>query len=114
LFLSKYWNPKMDFKRLNEMSIDELWVLHEHISAELSHKLIAEKAVLDERLGKLALNKSDLTGERRPHPKVAPKYRNPQNVKETWSGRGKTPRWLAAQLKAGRNLDYFLIDDPRS
>lgn len=41
--------------------------------------------------------------------KVAPKYRNPDNPAETWSGRGKQPRWLAAYTRQGRNLDEFKI-----
>src|SRR5262245_21057224 len=41
--------------------------------------------------------------------KVAPKYRNPANPTETWTGRGKQPRWLAAQTGAGRRLEDFLI-----
>lgn len=40
---------------------------------------------------------------------VAPKYRNPANPSETWAGRGKQPRWLAAYTDAGRKLDEFLI-----
>jgi len=41
--------------------------------------------------------------------KVAPKYRNPANAKETWAGRGKQPRWLAAETGRGRKLEEFLI-----
>lgn len=41
--------------------------------------------------------------------KVAPKYRNPANEGETWSGRGKQPRWLAAYTSDGRTPDEFLI-----
>ena len=41
--------------------------------------------------------------------KVEPRYRNPANVEETWTGRGKQPRWLAAQLAAGKQLASFLI-----
>ena len=41
--------------------------------------------------------------------KVAPKYRNPANATETWTGRGKQPRWLAAETGKGRKLDEFLI-----
>jgi DNA-binding protein H-NS len=40
---------------------------------------------------------------------VAPKYRNPANPKETWAGRGKQPRWLAAETGKGRPLTDFLI-----
>ena len=41
--------------------------------------------------------------------KVAPKYRNPANPKETWTGRGKQPRWLAAQTAKGKKVEDFLI-----
>jgi DNA-binding protein H-NS len=41
--------------------------------------------------------------------KVAPKYRNPANPKETWTGRGKQPRWLAAHTGKGKKLEDFLI-----
>ncbi|MGJ7901601.1 H-NS histone family protein [Lysobacter sp. 1R34A] len=46
---------------------------------------------------------------RKPLGKVAPKYRNPANTAETWTGRGKQPRWLAAYVAAGRKIDDFLI-----
>jgi DNA-binding protein H-NS len=41
--------------------------------------------------------------------KVAPKYRNPAKPTETWAGRGKPPRWLAAELDQGRKLAEFAI-----
>ncbi len=43
--------------------------------------------------------------------KVAPKYRNPANSAETWSGRGKHPRWMAAYVAEGRKPEDFLIKD---
>ncbi|MDO8442580.1 MAG: H-NS histone family protein [Polaromonas sp.] len=39
---------------------------------------------------------------------VAPKYKDPTSGK-TWTGRGKTPAWLAAQLAAGRSKQDYLI-----
>ena len=41
--------------------------------------------------------------------KVPPKYRNPANPAETWTGRGKQPRWLAAQVAKGKKVEDFLI-----
>ncbi len=39
---------------------------------------------------------------------VAPKYRD--NVTgETWTGRGKAPKWLAAKLATGASKEQFLI-----
>ena len=34
--------------------------------------------------------------------KVPPKYRNPAQPSETWTGRGKHPRWMAELLKQGK------------
>jgi len=39
---------------------------------------------------------------------VAPKYQDPDSEK-TWTGRGKSPSWLSAQLAAGREKHEFLI-----
>ena len=36
--------------------------------------------------------------------KVAPKYRDPENPKVTWSGRGRTPKWVADALAGGATL----------
>ncbi|WP_028839145.1 H-NS family nucleoid-associated regulatory protein [Thermomonas fusca] len=41
--------------------------------------------------------------------KVAPKYRNPANEKDTWTGRGRQPRWVAAEIANGRKLEDLLI-----
>ena len=41
--------------------------------------------------------------------KVAAKYRNPHNPDQTWTGRGVKPRWLAALVNEGRQIEEFLI-----
>lgn len=46
------------------------------------------------------------TGDKRMS--VAPKYRDPASGK-TWTGRGKTPAWLAAQLSAGHSKQDYQI-----
>jgi len=33
--------------------------------------------------------------------KLSPTHRNPDNPAQTWSGRGRKPRWLVAALDAG-------------
>jgi len=40
--------------------------------------------------------------------KVAPKYRNPANPEQTWTGRGVSPTWVQA-LKAAGTLESALI-----
>ena len=40
--------------------------------------------------------------------KVKAKYRN-KKTGDTWAGRGKQPRWMTAELKAGKKRDDFLV-----
>ena len=39
---------------------------------------------------------------------VAVKYRNAATG-ETWTGRGKMPRWLAAEVAKGRTKEHFAV-----
>ena len=93
------------------MPIDDLWALHEEVSKLLAAKLTREKQMLEQRLAQLGANgKAERSNAvRRPYPKVVPKYQNPARPKETWSGRGKQPKWLAAQLKSGKRISEFRI-----
>jgi DNA-binding protein H-NS len=106
---------------LESMSLDDLWSLHEKISAILSARIKAEKHELEKRLAVLDRGMGGIirpTGEavigdakpRRKYPRVVPKYRNPQ-TSETWSGRGKLPRWLVAAMKSGRKMEEFRIGE---
>jgi DNA-binding protein H-NS len=91
--------------KLEVMSTDQLWALHEEVSATLSARLSDEKRVLDERLNRL----SSHAPERRFYPPVLPKFRNPENPADTWSGRGKPPRWVTQQLGLGRRMEELRI-----
>ena len=101
---------------LEAMSADDLWSLHERISGVLSTRIKAEKHELEKRLAILSRG-MDMAGQtvlgerlRRTYPVVLPKYRNPQ-TSETWSGRGKRPRWLIAAVKSGRKIEEFRISE---
>jgi DNA-binding protein H-NS len=107
---------------LEAMSFDDLWSLHEKISQILSVRITSEKRELERRLAVLNRGRDVIEGmedknpaqdiahgrARRKYPRVLPKYRNPQ-TSETWSGRGKQPRWLVAAIKAGRKMEDFKI-----
>ena len=99
----------MKTKNLAIMSVDELWKLHEEICTILSTKMDAERRELERRLARLNGRAEDKPKARRPYPKVHPKYRNPERPSETWSGRGRQPRWVGAQLSSGKNVDDLLI-----
>jgi DNA-binding protein H-NS len=101
---------------LNKMSIAELNKLISDAQAAL-----AKKQEVAEKVRKLArdngLNISDLmtadkqkkAKTKKPRGKVAPKYKNPANGSETWTGRGRQPRWVANALTDGKSLDDILI-----
>ena len=116
-------------KKLNlaSMSVDEMWRLHEEIGRVLSVRLTSEKRELEKRLAQLRREKEthqldsvvaqslkDVPRARRKYPRVFPKYRNPNEPSETWSGRGKQPRWLAAALKTGHTIEEFAIGSAES
>ncbi|KLJ02544.1 H-NS histone family protein [Luteimonas sp. FCS-9] len=46
---------------------------------------------------------------KRKRAKAAVKYRDPDNKRNTWSGRGRMPRWLAEKTKRGQSAADFLI-----
>ena len=101
---------------LNKMSISELNKLISDAQAAL-----AKKQEVAEKVRKLAqdngLDISDLMAAdkpkkaktKKPRGKVAPKYKNPANGSETWTGRGRQPRWVADALSGGKSLDDLLI-----
>lgn len=41
--------------------------------------------------------------------KGAPKYRNPSNEEQTWTGHGMRPKWFTAAVAAGVSPDAMLI-----
>ncbi|HMM89206.1 H-NS histone family protein [Bradyrhizobium sp.] len=102
---------------LEAMDFDELWLLHEQLTKLLSERITTEKQQLERRLAQLshAEQVADSEGKppnrpRRKYPKVQPKYWNPSQPSQKWSGRGKQPRWLVAALNSGRKLEDFVID----
>ncbi len=42
---------------------------------------------------------------------VKPKYHNPDNPSETWTGRGRKPEWVKTALEAGKTLAEMEIKD---
>jgi DNA-binding protein H-NS len=103
----------MNRNDLESLSIDELWRFREEVARALATRMAVEKHRLKNRLLQLTRQtQADQMGDgikRRSYPAVFPKYRNPNRPFETWAGRGKRPRWLAAELGSGKRLDDFRI-----
>lgn len=118
-------NYIFNFKTLNEviMDISNLSVSElEKLQADAAALIVTKKeqAILDafnaiedvaEKVGMtveelLQIGKAKNKKERKA---VEPRYRNKDNFEETWTGRGKQPRWLVAAIEAGAQLEDFRI-----
>jgi len=71
-------------------------------------ELIAYASAQPASGGKIGRKKQ---GEGAPRKKVEPKYRDPENPENTWTGRGIKPKWLAAKLEGGAKLEEFIIKE---
>ena len=103
----------------DKMSLAELRAVPALVSAKIAERERVEKDAVKAELAALAKSKgfdmADLFGdapkaakERKP---VAPKYRNPADGSQTWTGRGRKPKWVEEALASGGTLDDFLIRD---
>jgi DNA-binding protein H-NS len=97
--------------QLEKMSLKELIALDAKVKAAIDEKRVSERHDLKAKLEDLArasgFNASELFGGKRGKGgKVAPKYRNPKDPSQTWTGRGRRPLWI---VEAGGNIQRFLI-----
>lgn len=130
-FLKVLLNVRSLRAALRELSLDQLKEAHEKIDliylerleqAEKEHAANAEHqqklAEFQAMLAQAGIDPTELVGstpavataakaKRAPRP---PKYRYVENgVEKTWTGQGRTPKYLVEQLEQGRQLDDFLI-----
>lgn len=94
---------------LEEMSLKDLKELHNQLTKAIGsfedRKKKQALAELEEKARALGFSLAELTGVSAPR-KRAPasaKYVNPDDSSETWSGRGRKPRWFAVALEAGKS-----------
>jgi DNA-binding protein H-NS len=98
---------------LDKMSYAELADMETQIERLKGEKQNAERSVLRQRLVDIAkghgFDINDLFGKGRKGT-VAVKYRDPKNPENTWTGRGRMPRWMVAATKGGktRKEDFLL------
>jgi DNA-binding protein H-NS len=100
---------------LEKMSYAELSKLEVEIARLKAEKQSEERAALREKMAAMAKEHGFDMGElfdKRLKGKgsVAPKYRDPKNSENTWTGRGRMPRWMVTATKGGKaRKEDFLI-----
>jgi len=100
---------------LNKLSLKELKDLQSQVAkavASFEDRKKKEALVeLEEKAREMGFSLAELTGAavtRKRAPATA-KYANPANASETWSGRGRKPRWFEAAMKSGKSADDMAI-----
>jgi DNA-binding protein H-NS len=100
---------------LEKMSFAELTELERRIARLKSQKQETERSTLRQKLTSIAKEhgfdiRELIAGRGKGGGKVPPKYRDPKNPQNTWTGRGRMPRWMAAATKGGKaSKEDFLI-----
>jgi len=94
------------------LSLDELLeaqkALQEKLHAE-KHNAIAEIAERMKLMGISIADIQDFFNHTKPVSSSKPKYRNPDNPDETWTGKGKPPNWFKTAIEKGIDKEKMLI-----
>jgi DNA-binding protein H-NS len=104
--------------QLDHLSLNELQVLSARAAQEIEKRrsqvrkeglekiksIVAEYGFTPDEIKSLI--GSRLTANRG---KVAPKYRDPNNSENMWTGRGRKPKWVGEFLAAGGDLQAIVI-----
>ncbi|MFC3182243.1 H-NS histone family protein [Cypionkella sinensis] len=100
---------------INNLSLKELKDLQSQVAKAIANFEDRKKkealAEIEEFARAKGFSLAELTGAsvtRKRSPAVA-KYANPDDASDTWSGRGRKPRWFAAALAAGKQPDDMAI-----
>lgn len=100
---------------LNALSLKELKELQAQVAKAITSYEDRKKkdalAELEERARALGFSLAELTGVQvvRKRAPASAKYANPENQAETWSGRGRKPRWFEAALRSGKSVEEMAL-----
>ena len=100
---------------LEKMNLADLKALQKDLEKAIktfeTRKLAEARAVLEAKARELGVSLEAILGGKpvRTTSSAAPKYRHPENSELTWSGRGRTPKWIADhEAKGGSREDYAI------
>jgi DNA-binding protein H-NS len=100
---------------LDKMSYAELSDLRSRVESQMAEKQASERQALRQKMAEMAeaagMSLDALLGKgRKGKGSVAPKYRDPKNPENTWTGRGRMPLWMVAATKGSKaKKEDFLI-----
>ncbi len=106
----------VDLKNMNVEQLEDLIRRARTRIDEVKDEMVSKlKEELSARAKAHGFDISDLFGGRgkggksRARSVVKPKYRNPANADQTWSGRGRQPAWVKEAVAKGKKMDDLAI-----
>ncbi|NBS11868.1 MAG: H-NS histone family protein [Gammaproteobacteria bacterium] len=105
--------------QLDHMSLSELQVLRTRVDQEIDTRRVQVRKEGLEKIKSIAaeyglsadeLKQISASGKvAAKRGSVAPKYRDPNNAENTWTGRGRKPKWVESFLARGGQLEQIAI-----
>ena len=111
--------------KLASLSLNELQAIQKKVNREIQKRrskaqeeglkkiklIAAEYGLTSNELKGISSDKRSATGKKiaKKRGPVAPKYRDPSNTENTWTGRGRKPKWVEAFLNGGGRLEQIKI-----
>ncbi|MFO1433960.1 MAG: H-NS histone family protein [Candidatus Competibacteraceae bacterium] len=114
-------NAVVEQINLSLYSIEELKTLVDRAKKEITlrerHRLQEVRDRIEQLASGLNMSLEEVMGQK---PRSQPlgkartieiRFRNPANPAQTWTGRGKRPRWLQQALEQGARLEDFTVHE---
>ena len=111
--------------KLTSLSLSQLETLQKKVNREIQKRrskaqeeglkkirlIAAEYGLTANELKGISSTKRSVTSRKNAKKRgpVAPKYRDPSNAENTWTGRGRKPKWVEAFLNGGGRLEQITI-----
>lgn len=100
-------------ERIAGIEVEQQRTVFEQIQALAASIGVSPEQLLQQFGGRASSRRGSQGGKKSGGEKEA-RYRNPQNPEETWSGRGRQPKWLSNALKSGQRLEAFSVHGSES
>lgn len=101
---------------LTEFSVPELHQLSKDINKEIERRQVEDRRNVSSQMKQLAssigMTVEEILGlemAKKSKTQGQPKYQNPENPQQTWTGRGKRPNWMKEALEKGKTLEELGI-----
>ena len=100
---------------VEKLNLKSLLDLQEKLGGAISKAKDRERHEVKEEMIRLASKRGFTVKEvlgpgfakRSHHAKKPPKFMNPENPEQTWTGQGRKPNWMVEKISKGASLEQF-------